>query len=123
MKKRFSVLLFAAVLIFLIKANNLLALEQEDIQIHGFASQGYLVSSGNEIIDDSKDGTWEFNEIGLNLAMPIMDKLRYGMQFFSRDLGNLDNNKITIDWAYLDYSWQDWLGLRAVSQNSLGALQ
>jgi len=105
-------------LVFVLGENSSRAFEQEDIQIHGFASQGYLYSDGNELIDDTEDGTWEFNEIGLNLTVPILDKLRYGMQFFSRDLGNLDNNEITIDWAYLDYSWRDWLGLRAAKIKS-----
>lgn len=114
MKKKFCMLMLVAVLAFTLGEKSGLAFEQEDIQIHGFASQGYLSSNGNELVDDSEDGTWEFNEIGLNLTMPIMDRLRYGMQFFSRDLGNIGNNEITIDWAYLDYSWRDWLGVRAV---------
>ncbi|MBI5897096.1 MAG: hypothetical protein HZB24_14200 [Desulfobacterales bacterium] len=43
----------------------------------------------------------------------MTDKLRIGLQLFSRDIGDAANNKVTLDWAYADYRFQDWLGLRA----------
>jgi len=83
------------------------------IEIHGFISQGFLQTTGNNyLVEDSKDGSFQFNEMGLNFSSKVADKLRLGMQLFSRDLGSLDNNKIALDWAYADYRWQDWLGLR-----------
>ncbi len=36
-----------------------------------------------------------------------------GIQFFSRDIGDASNNKVTVDWAYGDYRFKDWLGVRA----------
>lgn len=48
----------------------------------------------------------------LNFGSDLTDRLHVGMQFFSRDLGRTDNNELVIDWAYGDYLWRDWLGIR-----------
>lgn len=82
------------------------------IDIHGFISQGYLHTNRNNIIPGSENGTYDFNEIGINFASQLTEKLRVGIQFISRDYGVADNNKIKIDWALIDYRFYDWLGLR-----------
>jgi hypothetical protein len=87
--------------------------EQEDIMMHGFASQGYLKSSDNNYLGNSRDGSYEFNEIGVNFMVPVTDDLRFGIQFFSRDLGNYGNNELVVDWALLDYNISQYLGFRA----------
>lgn len=85
-----------------------------DVDIHGFISQGYLYSDEyNYLAHNSTDGTFEYNEVGINFGKSLTDRLRVGVQFFSRDLGDISNNKITVDWAYGDYLWKDWLGIRA----------
>jgi hypothetical protein len=84
------------------------------IDIHGFVSQGYLCSTDyNYLANDSEGGSFQFNEIGINFAKDLTEKLRIGIQILSRDLGDLYNNELEIDWAYADYRWKDWLGLRA----------
>ncbi|MBN1381389.1 MAG: porin [Deltaproteobacteria bacterium] len=84
------------------------------VQIHGFISQGFLISDEyNYLSHDSKKGSFQYNEMGINFSKDVTDKLRIGVQVFSRDLGDAANNKVTIDWAYGDYKWRDWLGLRA----------
>lgn len=82
------------------------------IDIHGFLSQGILKSWDNNYIKNSKDGTFELNELGINFGTDLSDKLHLGLQLFSRDYGDVGNNKVVVDWAYADYRWQDWLGLR-----------
>lgn len=89
------------------------AFSQESIAMHGFVSQGYLKSSANNYFSETKDGTFEFNEIGVNFSSIISDNLRFGLQLFSRDFGILGNNELTVDWAFLDYNVYDWLGIRA----------
>src|SRR3569623_224728 len=37
---------------------------------------------------------------------------RVGQQLFEQDRGNFGNETITLDWAYGDYRYQDWLGVR-----------
>lgn len=89
-------------------------LESWGIDIHGFVSQGYLCSSSyNYLVDNSKGGSFHFNEIGINFGKDLTEKLRIGVQLLARDLGDLYNNKVEIDWAYADYHWKDWLGIRA----------
>ncbi len=34
------------------------------------------------------------------------------MQLFARDLGDIGNDEIQLDWAYADYFWIKWLSLR-----------
>lgn len=84
-----------------------------DVEIHGFVSQGYMKSNENNFLADTKDGTFQFNEAGLNFNTSITDDLRMGIQFFARDLGDLGNDEITIDWAYAEYYVTQWLRLRA----------
>ena len=85
-----------------------------DIQMHGFISQGYLYSKNNNQLADTKgDGTFQFNEIGINFTSQLSDNLRMGVQFLSRDMGYIDQNKVRVDWAYLDYYLANWLGIRA----------
>ncbi|MDM8539221.1 hypothetical protein QUF70_20900, partial [Desulfobacterales bacterium HSG17] len=86
--------------------------EFADLEIHGFISQGYLSSNENNYQADTKQGSFQFNEMGINFGKNLTDNLRIGLQIFSRDLGNTGNNEVEIDWAYGDYRWQDWLGLR-----------
>jgi hypothetical protein len=82
------------------------------VQVHGFLSQGFMVTTHNDFIKDSSKGTFQFNEIGINFSKDLTDKLRVGVQFFSRDMGDVDNNRIVVDWAFADYRLKDYLGFR-----------
>jgi hypothetical protein len=85
----------------------------ETVEIHGFVSQGFLWSDENNFMAmRTSDGTFEFNEIGINFSMDLDEDLHVGLQLLSRDQGNLSNNELTLDWAFGDYRWRDWLGLR-----------
>ncbi len=110
MKKRISfILLFISIL----SVNTIYAFEAENIEIHGFISQGYLLTDKNNYLVDTEDGTFEFNEMGINFSTDVTDTLHIGMQFFARDLGSVGNNEVVLDWAFGDYRWKNWLGLRA----------
>ena len=85
---------------------------QDPVQIHGFLSQGYLKSSANNYLADTEDGTFQFNEFGINFTTDLADGLHMGMQLFARDLGSLGNDDVIIDWAYADYFYKSWLGIR-----------
>jgi hypothetical protein len=87
--------------------------EADELQVHAFVSQGFLKSSANNFLADTERGSFEFFEAGLNLSRSVTDKLRMGLQLFTRDLGPLGNYAARVDWAYLDYRWRDWLGFRA----------
>ena len=91
------------------------------VDIHGFISQGYIHTTNNNWMGASEDGTWQFNELGLNFTSMLANRLRLGMQFFARDLGVLGNDEISIDFAYADYNFRDWFGIRVGQmKNPLG---
>jgi hypothetical protein len=83
------------------------------LDVHGFVSQGFMLSSSNNYLTKSRRGSFEFTEVGINFTKTITDDLSVGMQLFMRDLGPLGNYKPVFDWFYLDYRFRDWLGLRA----------
>jgi hypothetical protein len=62
---------------------------------------------------NSERGSFEFNEVGVNLTKGFGSGLRVGMQLFMRDLGPIGDYQPHFDWFYLDYRFWDWLGLRA----------
>jgi hypothetical protein len=84
-----------------------------ELQVHAFVSQGFLKSTHNDFLADSSRGSFEFFEAGLNVSRSMSSELRLGMQLFTRDLGPTGDYKVNVDWAYLDYRWRDWLGVRA----------
>jgi hypothetical protein len=84
-----------------------------ELQVHGFVSQGFLKSSDNNFLASTDRGSFEFFEAGLNVQKQLTSKFRLGIQLFTRDLGPIGNYEAKIDWAFLDYRWRDWLGLRA----------
>lgn len=97
--------------------SNVQALELNEtgkVDIHGFITQGYLVTDNNNFFAKTEDqGTSQFNEVGINFASDVSERLRMGIQFISRDIGKMGNHEVTIDWAVADYSFFDWLNFKA----------
>ena len=83
-----------------------------EVDIHGFIAQGFMQSSDNNFLAETKKGTFEFNEMGINFSTDLTQDLRVGMQFFARDLGEFGNDEIVVDWVFADYHYKPWLGLR-----------
>jgi hypothetical protein len=83
------------------------------VEVHGFVSQGFILSSGSNYLTRSRRGSFEFTEVGVNFTSTITDELSVGMQLFSRDLGPIGNYRPQFDWFYLDYRLKDWFGIRA----------
>lgn len=83
-------------------------------QVHGFASQGFLLTTGNDyLVTDSTDGSFQLSEVGINYSRQLTDRLRFGAQLFAQNFGPAGNYTPQVDWFHLDYRWRDWLGLRA----------
>jgi hypothetical protein len=82
------------------------------VDVHGYISQGYMISNRNNYLTESEKGSFQFNELGINFSTALTNKIRLGIQFAARDLGDTGNDKVLIDWAYADYNWRDWLGIR-----------
>src|ERR1700730_11310681 len=60
--------------------------ELGQLQVHGFISQGFLLTSANNYLAHSSRGSFEFTELGLNFTMLATDKLTLRLQLFSHHL-------------------------------------
>lgn len=89
------------------------AVDVPGVQLHGFVSQGAFISTDNNWLGPSEKGSVEFTEAALNASSEVADRLRVGLQLFTRDVGPIGDYKITLDWAFLDYRWKEWIGMRA----------
>lgn len=85
------------------------------VQVHGFVSQGFIKSTGNNYLGWTKraQGSFKFTEVGINFTTQPTERLRIGTQLFARELGPMGNYNAKVDWLMLDYRWRDWLGIRA----------
>ena len=83
------------------------------VDIHGFVSAGAFVSTANDYIGTSSRGSLQLFEAGINFSTEIVDRLRVGLQLYGRDEGTFKDLPPRLDWAFLDYRWKPWLGLRA----------
>jgi hypothetical protein len=89
------------------------ALKIPALQVHGFISEGGFVTTANEYIGKSSRGSLRLFEAGLNVSTELADRLRAGLQLYARDVGDLRDLPPRLDWAYIDYRWKRWLGMRA----------
>jgi hypothetical protein len=82
--------------------------------VHGFASQGFVLTTGNEyLVTDSKRGSFQLSEVGVNYSRELTQRLRFGVQLFAQNSGFAGNWTPQVDWFYLEYRFRDWFGLRA----------
>jgi hypothetical protein len=85
----------------------------DPLYVTGFVSQGYLNTSNvNYLVPRSVNGTAEFAEAAITVVARPEDKLRVGIQLLARNFGDTGNDFVAVDWAYGDYHWRDWLGMR-----------
>src|SRR5579863_10199666 len=83
------------------------------VQVHGFASQGFVYTNQNNWLTmHSSQGSGAFTDFGANVSMQITDKFRVGAQIYDRNLGNLGEWHPSVDWAFADYRFKPWFGIR-----------
>jgi hypothetical protein len=86
----------------------------KDVDVHGSFQQGYIVSDGNNYLTmETSEGSGAMTDGSLNLATKLTPKLRLGGQLYSRNIGQLGNGQIQLDWAFADYKFNDTVGIRA----------
>ena len=62
------------------------------VQIHGFASQGFTCSDHNNYLTmKTSKGTFALSDGGVNLSTPISDKFRVGAQIYIRNIFSSGN--------------------------------
>jgi hypothetical protein len=88
------------------------SLDDLNIQIHGYATQGFLYTTNNNILTtNSSNGSPAWTEAVMNVTAQPDPKLRVGLQTRYFMLGNY-GNEITLDWAMADYKFNDKFGVR-----------
>jgi hypothetical protein len=93
---------------------NQFAIDGQVFQVHGFASQGYALSDQNNYLTmKTSKGSFAFTDGGLNVSTSFGDKFRVGAQGYVRDIGQLGGGRFSVDWAFGDYKFKDWFGVRA----------
>ena len=89
------------------------SIDDLNIQLHGYATQGFLYTTNNNIFTTtSSNGSPAWTEAVVNLTAQPQSKLRVGVQARYFVLGNY-GNEITLDWAQADYKFNDMFGIRA----------
>jgi len=87
--------------------------KDKKVEFHGFASQGFLASTDyNYLGDNTTDGSFQFNEVGLNASFSPFNRTRITAQGFMFDLGDVNNNRIFLDYASIEYTFSDAIGVR-----------
>jgi hypothetical protein len=95
-------------------AVRLAAQDLGNLQIHGFATQGFLYSSANNYLTmPSSHGSLQWTEGAISVIDPLNDNLRVGMQIHMYQMGQIGGPRISVDWASGDYRVNDQLGFRA----------
>jgi hypothetical protein len=88
------------------------SMDELNIQIHGYATQGFLYTTQNNIFTtDSSDGSPAWTEAVINIGAQPTSKLRIAVQGRYFLLGNF-GNAITLDWAAADYKSNEHFGVR-----------
>ena len=75
-----------------------------DLEVHGFLSQGYIKTTANQYLTTSNQGSFDFTEAALNFTKRLSQEFRMGFQFFAQNLGQDGSFRSRFDWFYLDYS-------------------
>jgi hypothetical protein len=85
----------------------------ENLQIHGFATQGLLYSTNNNYLTmKSSSGSLQWTEGAVSFSDAVTDKLRIGVQLHMYQMGEFGGPNIVVDWASGDYKVNDYLGFR-----------
>jgi len=83
------------------------------VQIHGFASQGFVYTNDNNWLTmNTSQGSGAFTDFGINASTNVTDRLRIGAQLYDRNLGQLGEYHPSLDWAVVDYRFKSWFGIR-----------
>jgi hypothetical protein len=84
------------------------------VTFHGFASAGFLDSTTYDYLArNTKQGSFEYDEFGLNASMSPFARTRISAQGFAFDVGNVGEYEVMLDYALVDYSVCNEFGIRA----------
>lgn len=77
----------------------------EDIQLHGFLTQGYFLTSDNRLFGKSDmGGSFDYTEAGLGSSWSLNPDFRIAGQLLFRRAGPRNRNDIELDFGLIDYT-------------------
>jgi hypothetical protein len=90
----------------------------EEIELHGFLTQGFFHSSDNNFFGQSDDGISPgLTEIGLNASYQPFARLRFAAQGLYRRAGDVDRGSVRLDYGLADLTLLNYetgkIGVRA----------
>jgi hypothetical protein len=82
----------------------------DKLQVHGFMTQGYFLTSDNAVLgaSDNDHGSLDFHEIGLNASYQFSNDISFRAQGLFRKMGHDEQTRI--DYAVLDWRVGVWDG-------------
>ncbi len=84
-----------------------------EVQVHGFASQGFAYSGQNNLLTmNTSSGSGAFTDGGLNMSTTSPIISASGPKSMTATLANWAAAIPILDWAYGDYRFADWFGVR-----------
>ena len=77
-----------------------------DLQLHGFATQGYVKTTDNRFFgdSDSSGGSFDFTELGVNASYKATSSVLLSGQILSRRAGDMYDGSPTVDYALVDWN-------------------
>jgi hypothetical protein len=98
-----AVFAFLAVVLTLVVSTKTAAQDISDkFSVHGYLTQAYAEADKLPINGISKDGTWDYRVVALQMRYAMTDKDQFVVQVRNRHLGSglLNDDGVVIDWAY-----------------------
>jgi len=88
-------------------------IDGRNVQVHSFGSQGFMYSNQNNYMAmPTSKGSFAMTDGGANVSTSITDKFRVGAQLYIRNVGEFGNWHPELDWAFGDYKFKSWFGVR-----------
>ncbi len=84
----------------------------QTVSFHGFGSQGFLYSSDYNYFGNTTDGSFQYTEMGLNASYSPFKRTRIAVQGFAFDMGDVGNLEPFLDYALVEYTFNDKIGVR-----------
>jgi hypothetical protein len=85
---------------------------QLEPEVHSFVSFGYLQTTGNNWLGNSRSGTGEFWEAAANAQVTPLPQTRVAGQLFARDFERYDNGRVQVDWLFAEWQPRDLIGVQ-----------
>jgi len=77
----------------------------EGFQVHGFLSQGYILTTNNNFFGSSeRGGSLDFTEIGVNASWTPLPRLQFAAQGLFRRAGAGHDSDFELDFGLMDYA-------------------